>query len=193
MKVDAARVHEATEAIYSALNEFTIGCVNPKAKRAIEPEIAILRSMADGPLNGLVDSLADWVDILFSERKHQRYGGAATVKSHVLEDLSRIESCVGRPCEGGMMLMSDALAHLSSVIQGLSDDFLISQMSSIIGAFTLHAQAPMTTSDFSQYARATLEVLLAECERRGLTSHQTVGEAQDWVRRVGVAKEPRVQ
>src|SRR5713226_6368779 len=65
MKVDAAKVQAATEAIYSALNEFTIGCVNPKAKRAIEPEIAILRSMADGPLNGLVDSLADWVDILF--------------------------------------------------------------------------------------------------------------------------------
>jgi hypothetical protein len=96
----AAKVQAATEAIYSALNEFTIGCVNPKAKRAIEPEIAILSNMADAPLNGIVDNLSGWIEILFSARKHERYGGAEVVKRYVLEDLSRIESCVAEATRG---------------------------------------------------------------------------------------------
>ena len=100
MRVDAAKVNDATEAIYKAVNEFTIGCANPEAKRIIEPEIAILRSMAHHSyMAEKVESLAASIDILFSARKHERYGGAAAVKSHVLEDLSRIESWAGPATE----------------------------------------------------------------------------------------------
>jgi hypothetical protein len=41
-----------------------------------------------------IQSLAGWIDILFSSGKHEQYGGAGAVKSNVLEDLARIESWV---------------------------------------------------------------------------------------------------
>jgi hypothetical protein len=80
------------------------------------------------------------------------------------------------------MAMSDALAHLSSAIQGLSTDLLCAQVEIATGLLMLH-ESPSVAPELFNYGRANLEVLLAECERRGLSSREAIGKGRDAMRR----------
>ena len=91
--MDSEKSLDAIQAIFEALDRFSIGCENPAARQVIDPRVAILRQTA--PIDSIT-SLAGWLDILFSAKKHQQYksgaiSGAKVVKGFVLEELFRIE------------------------------------------------------------------------------------------------------
>jgi hypothetical protein len=94
--MDPAKARAAIQAISEALDRFSLGCENPAARQAIDPQVAILRQTAPPPSMESVSSLAGWLDILFSAKKHHQYqsgatSGAKVVKGFVLEELFRIE------------------------------------------------------------------------------------------------------
>jgi hypothetical protein len=63
--------------------------------------------------------------------------------------------------------MSDAQSHFLSVVEQLTTDFLVSQVATTTEILMLDT-APNVVPDMFNYHRAILEVLLAECEQRGL-------------------------
>jgi hypothetical protein len=91
------------------------------------------------------------------------------------------------------MLLSDALGKLSSAIQQLSVDYLIEQIRLMTSVAMLHVRAPMDTADFRLYNGALLQVLVAECERRGLTFDPAVRQGQEMASALNKPTEPKVQ
>jgi hypothetical protein len=86
-------ITNATEALRRTLTESTYGWANLAAKREADNEIATLRVAVDGDyLREKIANLSSRIAVLYSARKHQRYGGADALKNEVIEILSKIES-----------------------------------------------------------------------------------------------------
>ena len=87
----------ATGMIRRVLDEYTSGWANAAALKITRARVSDIRNATDDPyLLEKVESLSSWLGILFSARKHQKHGGPATAKQHVLDDLSRLESYARR-------------------------------------------------------------------------------------------------
>ena len=92
--MDAEKILKATKGIRDILTEYTCGA-NLTAKRKADEQIAIIRGAVEGGyLREKAGNLSGWAEILYSARKHERYGGVDAVKHEVIEVLSKIESFV---------------------------------------------------------------------------------------------------
>ncbi len=98
----AAAALSAVIAIRDHLQQQTHGWSNQVAAQDIEGEI--VRILAVEPyaseaayLNERVAALRGWLDVLFSERKHLKYGGSDQVKVFVLSELGKIDKWLHRP------------------------------------------------------------------------------------------------
>jgi hypothetical protein len=88
--------------------------------------------------------------------------------------------------------MNDALENLSSVLQRLTRSYLLQQVDIYSDAAWPQIQAPSDTSDSRLLLGALLDVLIAECERRGLTD-PIIDKARELARRLRKPTEPKVQ
>jgi hypothetical protein len=84
--------------IESVLSESTKGWANATAKAAVERHLqAIAAACGEGHgIDGKVASIRNWLDVLFSARKHANYGGPDRVESHIRHDLASISGIAGR-------------------------------------------------------------------------------------------------
>lgn len=92
----------AVTAIRHNLDQNTLGWSNTVALEEIQTEIARIRAVIPqiSASEYLVERLAaldSWLDILFSERKHLKHGGADQVKVVVLSELGKIDRFLRRP------------------------------------------------------------------------------------------------
>lgn len=90
---ESGTILAAIEQIRSALNEYTIGWDNTAARKIIEAHVRRIRdSTSDGYILEKTASISSLADVLFSARKHQKYGGPDRVKAMILDYCSRVEN-----------------------------------------------------------------------------------------------------
>ena len=99
--VDVNKTLAALDALTNALSDYSIGHPNGDARQEIDRHIRVLEMVAPRHSNEKIASFSNWMDILFSERKHQRYtrghvDGATMVKSFALQDLVAMQDQVQR-------------------------------------------------------------------------------------------------
>ena len=92
--MDIDGVNEAGKAIHEVLETYTYGCRNDEA-------LTKVNSLADGALklsdndpyvSEKVASIKSFAAILYSVRKHERYGGAEKVRSIIFSDAYRLRT-----------------------------------------------------------------------------------------------------
>ena len=85
---------EALQAIETTVNECTLGWANLEATRRIEEAVSVIRinERMDSYLIEKLTSLRGWTEILFSARKHVRYGGIDQVRHFLLTECDKIRS-----------------------------------------------------------------------------------------------------
>lgn len=96
--IDKETVLREVEAIEKVLTECSKGGENISVRNKIERHLASIGS-ASGfgyGVNGKLTSIRSWLKILFSSRKHERYGGIQTVQGHIYHDLTNIRGIASR-------------------------------------------------------------------------------------------------
>lgn len=85
---------EAVETIEECLREYTAGWKNSDALSTIAKATHVIEQEAgdSADVRVLLTNLRGAIDTLYSPRKHERYGGADTVTSHILADCSRLRT-----------------------------------------------------------------------------------------------------
>jgi len=97
--MDQEKILCSTMAIRTVVDEYRAGWSNLRAKNILDKELANLRFSTTVPyLLANIASLSSWLDILYSARKHERYGGIDIVKDFVMQDLSCVEGFITANC-----------------------------------------------------------------------------------------------
>jgi hypothetical protein len=87
------KVDSSAEAIRKGLDEWTTGWANQTALQELRRHIVAIRdATVDDYIREKVGSLSAWLDILFSPRKHLKYGGEEQVKQHARTDCYKIHT-----------------------------------------------------------------------------------------------------
>jgi hypothetical protein len=85
------KVDTSAEAIRKGLDEWATGWANQTALQDLRRHIAAIRQeTGDHYIREKVASLSTWLDILFSPRKHIKYGGEQQVKEYARTDCYKI-------------------------------------------------------------------------------------------------------
>ena len=90
---------EVLNQIQKALEDYQTGYANSEAIRVIDGLLREVRNSAEAPANLVgekLSSIRELVGIVFSSRKHQRYGGVESVKSSILRDLASLRIILSR-------------------------------------------------------------------------------------------------
>jgi hypothetical protein len=90
---------EAVEIIENCLREYTVGWNNREARSIITRAAYVIEHDPEncGYVSSVLASLKAQTDILYSPRKHARYGGVDAVKSQALADCLRLRQFFRRP------------------------------------------------------------------------------------------------
>lgn len=89
--MDTVKILASLKAIEAVLNDYPIGQPNARAVDLINKELATIRS-ASWRVRYMSEGLREWVDILYSVRKHQKWGGPGAVKDRMITILAGIKS-----------------------------------------------------------------------------------------------------
>ena len=90
---DWEKVDSNADAIRKGMDEWATGWANQTALQELRRHIAAIRdATGDTYIREKVASLSAWLDILFSPRKHLKYGGEQQVKQHARTDCYKIHT-----------------------------------------------------------------------------------------------------
>jgi hypothetical protein len=90
---------ETLKQLEAALDEYQAGDSNPEAVRAFEGLLKDLRDSAHAPSNLVAEkigSIRQYIEALYSPRKHGRHGGVDQVKLFIRHDLASLQTIVAR-------------------------------------------------------------------------------------------------
>lgn len=91
-------IHNAIDKIDYVINNYSPGYKNTEALDIIRKNLYSLRQIAhrNPPIFEKIDSIDSYIDILYSQRKHQGYGGVENVRSIINKHIYVLRSLVNR-------------------------------------------------------------------------------------------------
>jgi hypothetical protein len=92
---DAAKAPEAVDALEAAISKYAGGWADTVARSEIERHLDAIRSVAPRHSLEKIQSFSGWMDILFSQRKQEKYrasssSGVQMVRNYAFQDLQGI-------------------------------------------------------------------------------------------------------